>query len=127
MTFRRETLKILVVDDNSDQARSLAMLLQATGYEAHSCDHSKNCMAIVEQMRPDAILLDLEMPSMSGFDIAEELQMNPDLRPACLIAVTGHVDIEDRKRTSSSGFDHHLAKPVSLLVLTTILNSISKK
>jgi len=81
-------------------------------------------MEAVERLRPQIILLDLSMPGMTGFDIAQEIQENPDLRPQHLIAVTGHGMESDRQRTKTSGFDHHLLKPVDFQSLEAIVKSV---
>jgi CheY-like chemotaxis protein len=108
MSTKLKNLCVLVVDDEADHANTLAHLLKQFGYDAHTCVHSRDCMEAVERLRPHVILLDLSMPGMTGFDIADEIQENPDLRPARLIAVTGRSQDLDRLRTSVRGFDYHL-------------------
>jgi len=123
MTTHQKPLRVLVVDDDSDHASSLATLLAEYGYDSDVCLHAKDCMEAVERLRPQVILLDLAMPGMTGFDIAYEIQRNPDLRPARLVAVTGHGQASDREQTTTWGFDHHLLKPVDLQDLEAILKT----
>jgi CheY-like chemotaxis protein len=121
MTTQQKTLRVLVVDDDSDHASSLAILLREYGYDSHVCLHAQDCMEAVERLRPQVILLDLAMPGMTGFDIAREIQDNPDLSPARLVAVTGHGQESVRQQTKTSGFDHHLLKPIAFQDLEGIL------
>jgi two-component system, OmpR family, response regulator len=126
MTTHQKPLRVLVVDDDSDHASSLAALLTDYGYDAHVCLHAKDCMDAVERLRPQVILLDLAMPGMTGFDIAYEIHHNPDLRPARLVAVTGHGQESDRQQTKTWGFDHHLLKPVDWQDLEAILKTAQR-
>jgi CheY-like chemotaxis protein len=69
-------------------------------------------MDMVERLRPEIIVLDLTMPGMSGFDIAEEITHNTDLRPKPLIAVTADGSESSREKTAQHGFDRHFVKPI---------------
>jgi CheY-like chemotaxis protein len=126
LATQQNALRVLVVDDDSDHASSLAMLLTGCGYDSHVCLDSQDCMAAVERLRPHVILLDLSMPGMTGFDIAQEIRHNPDLRPARLVAVTGHDQESVRQQTKTSGFDHHLLKPVAFQDLEGILRTAQR-
>ena len=117
----RTAARVLIVDDDQDNAKTLAMLLSAHGYDAHFCVDSKNAMATGETLRPQVLLLDLRMPEMDGFAIVQELNAHPDLRPKLLVAVSGFGRDTDRARTKAAGFDHHLLKPVALQDLLTVL------
>lgn len=124
MIMLQKTLCVLVVDDDSDHATSLASLLEEYGYDSHVCLHAQDCMEAVERLRPQVILLDLAMPGKTGFDIASEIKSHPDLRPALLVAVTGHGQDLDRVQTKLCGFDHHLLKPIDFQELEAILRSV---
>jgi len=123
MTLVQQTLRVLVVDDDSDHATSLAILLKEYGYDSQVCLRAQDCMEAVERLRPQVILLDLAMPGMTGFDIADEIRHRPDLRPARLVAVTGHGQDLDRVQTKLRGFDHHLLKPIDFQELEAIVRS----
>jgi CheY-like chemotaxis protein len=126
VTTQQKTLSVLVVDDDSDHADSLAMLVRQYGFDSHVCRDAQDCMAMVERLQPQVILLDLAMPGMSGFDIAYEIKQNPDLRPVRLVAVTGHGRESDRLQTKTYGFDHHLLKPVNSRDLQAVLRTAQK-
>lgn len=115
-------IKVLVVDDEGDTVATQILLLRQSNYEAMGCTYAKDVMALIEEHRPEAVLLDLSMPGLSGFDIAEELSHHPDLKPRCLIAVTGYGQESDRKKTTATGFDYHLLKPLEWKALRTILD-----
>ena len=115
-------MRVLVVDDQEVLVKALALLLRQWGFEVLECSDSADCLEMIERLRPDVVLLDLLMPQLSGFDIAEELQRNPDLQPLRLIAVTGHDTPEHRQKTRALGFDFHLAKPIDLEMLRAALN-----
>ncbi len=116
-----EGRRVLVVDDNSDAAESLALLLQSAGAEVHTANDGPAGLAAVRRFLPHAVLLDLGMPGMDGFEVARRLRAEPGLAGLVLVALTGWGQEEDRKRTRSSGFDHHLTKPVDVDRLMDIL------
>lgn len=116
-------MRVLVADDDRGNVELQFRLLQREGYNVIPCCHGPDVMELVERLRPDALLLDLAMPDVSGYDIAEELQFNPDLRPRCLIAITGYGRESDRAKSAAAGFDYHLVKPVVWEELKAILKS----
>ena len=124
ITMKPKTLRLLVVDDDSDQAMSLSILLQNCGYDSHICLDAQDCLATVERLKPDVVLLDLGMPGKSGYEIADEIKRREDLRHIRLLALTGHGLLLDRLQTKLRGFDQHLLKPVELDELQIILKSI---
>ena len=123
-TTKQKALCVLVVDDNQDQARSLSMLLEGSGYDSHVCHNPQDCMEMVDRLRPDVVLLDLGMPGMTGYEIADVIKSEDDLRHIRLFAVTGHGLPLDRIQTSLIGFDQHFLKPVDFEDLENCLKSI---
>jgi CheY-like chemotaxis protein len=105
--------KVLLVDDDRAQTYLLAKFARRAGFEPVECHYARDCMALVEELHPEVIVLDLTMPGMTGFDIADEIMDNPDLRPERLIAVTADDSEEARRQTAAHGFDHHFVKPIS--------------
>lgn len=105
--------KALLVDDDRSQTHLLAGIVRRAGFEPVECHYARDCMDMVERLHPEIIVLDLTMPGMSGFDIAEEITHNPDLRPKRLIAVTADGSAATREKTARQGFDVHLVKPVA--------------
>jgi CheY-like chemotaxis protein len=111
----------LLVDDDRAQTFLLAKLVSRAGYEPVECHYARDCMEMVERLHPEVIVLDLTMPGMTGFDIADEISHNPDLRPKRLIAVTADGSDVARRLTAEHGFDFHFVKPISVDVLIEAL------
>jgi PAS domain S-box-containing protein len=116
-----QPLKILLVDDNTDAAMLLSMLLAEAGHQVLVEHKARRALerAVIE--RPDACLLDIGLPDMDGNELAYRLRTRPETAHAMLIAVTGYGQEEDRKATLAAGFDHHLIKPVDVNKLASIL------
>lgn len=112
---------MLVVDDNQDAAQSTAMLLELFGHEVRCAHDGPTALAVAEDFRPDAILLDIGLPGMNGYEVAEQLRRTPSTRGTLLIAVTGYGQPEDRSRARAAGFDHHVVKPVEPETLQALL------
>jgi two-component system, chemotaxis family, CheB/CheR fusion protein len=107
-------LRVLVVDDSADLAESTSMLLELIGHEVQIATDGPAALRLAESFHPDAVLLDIGMPHMTGYDVARRLRQSSAGQRALLIAVTGWGQEEDRRRTREAGFDHHLTKPVEL-------------
>jgi signal transduction histidine kinase/ActR/RegA family two-component response regulator len=118
---------VLVADDNSDAADSLALLLQMSGYGVHACHSGPEALAAALRERPDALVLDIGMPGMSGYEMARRIRQAPWGGEALLVAVTGWGQQEDRERSRAAGFDHHLTKPVDTDVLQGLLSEFSRR
>ncbi len=116
------TLRVLIVDDNDDSARSLAMLLALAGHEAHVRSNGRDALVAVPELRPDVVLLDLGLPDMDGYDVCGALRDDPSASGLRLVAVSGHGDTDSRKRSEDAGFDAHLLKPVDQSELLRILS-----
>ena len=78
-------------------------------------------LALARQFRPDVALLDIGLPKMNGYELAQHMREEPSLEGTLLIAVTGYGQMHDRARTSASGFHHHLVKPVEFSALQQLL------
>jgi CheY-like chemotaxis protein len=112
--------RILVVDDNIDAAQTLQMLLELEGHEVRAAHDGIEALAAARDFAPELVLLDLGLPGLSGYEVAERLRSQPGPRPA-LVAVTGFGQEADRRRSRAAGFDRHFAKPVRLEDLTAVL------
>jgi CheY-like chemotaxis protein len=113
--------RILVVDDNVDNAESLFYLLEMEGHEVHIAHDGRKAVTESERLRPDAVLLDLGLPIVDGFDACRTIRAQPWGRQILLIAITGWGQDIDRRRSAEAGFDHHLVKPVDVRAITKIL------
>ncbi len=113
---------MLVVDDNRDSADSMAMLLHAIGHEVRTVHDGPAAIEQAAQYRPQYVLLDIGLPGMNGYEVAQHLRALPDLAGMIVIAMTGYGQDEDRKRSREAGFDHHFVKPVDLARLEALLS-----
>ncbi len=104
--------RILVVDDNVDAARTLALLLRMAGSETEIAHDGVTALERAERFRPEAILLDIGMPGMSGHDVCRAIRRRKWGQDVVIIALTGWGQDEDRRRSHAAGFDGHLVKPV---------------
>ena len=119
------SLRVLVVDDNADTARGMARLLTLTGHEATVALCGADALEQARRRCPDAVLLDIGLPGMDGYEVARGLRGGacPD---ALIIAVSGYGDEDARRRAEEAGFDHHLVKPVDLDDLVPLLRPRTK-
>ncbi len=118
---RRPARRALVVDDNVDNAESLALLLRLHGDEVRTAHDGVEALELAEQFQPEIVLLDIGMPRMNGYETCRALRTRCWGRNAIVIAQTGWGAIEDRERALLAGFDAHLVKPVEFVALTELL------
>ena len=104
-------LKVLIVDDNVDSAASFAMLCQIDGHDVRTAHDGAEGLAFAREFEPDAVFLDISLPDMTGYRVAEQMRRLPLLDKALLVAMTGHGDAEHQDRSQRAGFDHHVVKP----------------
>jgi CheY-like chemotaxis protein len=116
-------LRVLVVDDNADTADTLATLLELEGHQVRLAHDGPTALAAAAAFRPDAIVLDLGLPGMDGFEVARRLRCRNGGPKPMLVAVSGYGQDEDRRRTRQAGFDHHLVKPAEIGTLRSLLTT----
>ena len=106
--------RVLVVDDNEDAAQKLAEALRLRGYDARVANDPAAALATAAEFLPDIAFLELGMPTIDGYELAELLRRIPGLSSIALVAVTGSGQDADRERTRAAGFERHLVKPVDI-------------
>jgi CheY-like chemotaxis protein len=104
--------KVLVVDDNRDAAETLALFLRHVGHDVSIAHSGTEAMAVGVRQCPDAVVLDIGMPEMNGYEVAQRMREQEWGRSALLLAVTGWGQEDDKERARLAGFDQHLTKPV---------------
>jgi PAS domain S-box-containing protein len=119
-------LRLLVVDDNIDAADGLAALLKLRGHDTVTAHDGVEALHMANRLRPDVIFLDIGMPEMNGYEVAQAIRTTPCLRHIVLVALTGWGAEDDRNRSRNAGFDSHLTKPVSIAEVEQILTSIGQ-
>ena len=114
--------RVLVVDDNVDAADALGELLQQLGHEVRVAYDGTEALAIVMAYRPEVVLLDIGMPVMDGYEVAQRIHLQSLSPSPVLIALTGYGQASDRERTQQAGFEYHVVKPVELVTLQQLFS-----
>jgi CheY-like chemotaxis protein len=104
--------RILVADDNRDGAETMSMLLKLSGHEVYLAHSGTEALDVARRERPDIAVLDIGMPDLNGYEVAERIRLEDWGKRIKLIAVTGWGQAEDKRRALVAGFNHHLTKPV---------------
>ncbi len=115
-------MRVLVVDDVEASAKTLALMVKSIGPVVETAFDGLSAIAKATTGDFDVIFLDIAMPGMDGLEVAKRLRSNPDLKRVRLVALTGFGQDEDRHRSLSNGFDEHLVKPTSLVLLKKVLH-----
>jgi PAS domain S-box-containing protein len=117
----RERGTVLIADDNQDAAESLALLLELAGYQVARAYSGHEALETAVRVRPDAILLDIGMPGLDGYEVARRVRLEAWGQRAVLIAITGWGQADDKRKAQAAGFDEHLTKPVDPMELERML------
>jgi CheY-like chemotaxis protein len=116
--------RVLVVDDNIDAADSIAAVLSLSGHEVQIAHDGHAAVRLALSFRPEFIFLDLGMPGLDGFGVAQRLRSEPGFEKVRIIAVTGYGSEQDRRRCLEGGFDQHYLKPVDPKFLESLLGNV---
>ncbi|HEX6903126.1 MAG TPA: ATP-binding protein [Thermoanaerobaculia bacterium] len=117
-------LRILVVEDNVDSAEMMSFLLELRGHQVRTAYHGLEALETARDFNPQAVLCDIGLPGMNGYEVAARLREQPDFQETTLIALTGYGQEDARRRAQEAGFDHHLVKPVEPETLEALLDSL---
>ncbi len=120
-------LRVLVVDDSADTVLSFSILLETLGHHVRTArDGPTGVQAAVDYV-PDVVFLDIGLPGLSGYEVAQRIRQEPTLEHAVLVALTGYGQETDRQASVDAGFNHHLVKPANIEQLKKILATNSPK
>ncbi len=106
--------RVLVVDDNEDAATTLAFLLTQAGYDVKTAFQGKTAIEIAWQFDPDVCILDINMPGMSGYELARRIRDIPRPHTPVLATMTAYSDVDHLDHAADAGFDLHFTKPAEL-------------
>ncbi len=121
----RQSLRVLVVEDNIDTADSLSMLLRLYGHDVQLARTGPTALEMAAAWRPDLVLLDIGLPGLDGYEVAKRLREKPEFKNVTMCALTGYTPSEaDRQRQQETGFDHYFVKPLNLPKLLELLNIV---
>lgn len=116
--------RILLVEDEEAVADSLATLLRLQNHEVKIVFRGGQTLEAIREFHPELVLLDIGLPDISGYEVAQRLRQEPGLETLPLVALTGYGREEDVQQAQASGFDRHLLKPASLETLQTLLREL---
>lgn len=114
--------RVLLVDDNQDHIELLADLLRIRGYEVIEARDASEALRLISGHKPNACVIDIGLPDMSGYELARKLREIPETSDACLIAVTGYGTKADDEAFEKAGFDYYFPKPANIEELSEVLS-----
>jgi two-component system CheB/CheR fusion protein len=119
------SLRVLVVEDNVDTGDSLSLLLRLHGHDVQVARTGPTALEMASACRPDVVLLDIGLPGMDGYQVAQRLREKPEFKDVMVCALTGYTPSEaDRHRQQQTGFDHYFVKPVNLDTLLELFQPV---
>jgi len=119
-------LNVLVVDDNRDAADSTATLLELWGHTARTAYDGAEGWRVIQEWHPDFLILDIQMPGLDGYALAERVKRTPGLEGIRMAAVSAYSDPQHQQRVAAAGFDYRLTKPAPPRDLQEILNMMEQ-
>jgi CheY-like chemotaxis protein len=122
-----EPLRILIVDDNIDSAKTTGWMLELIGHEPILAHDGLAALETAKKTHPDAILLDISLPGMSGYDVCSELRKDDAFKNTLIIAQTGWGQKKDQQKAMECGFNHHLLKPIGIDQIENLLTAKVKR
>ena len=105
--------KILVIEDNEQNLYLVRFMLERSGYEVHAALDGESGIEMAATLRPDLILLDIQLPLMDGYAVARGLRGNPALAEIPIVAVTSYAMPGDREKTLEAGCNGYIEKPIN--------------
>ena len=117
--------RVLIVDDNFDTAEAVAEIARSWGHEVKVAKDGPTALELASQFRPDIALLDIGLPEMNGYELAQRLRQLPGWKAVRLVPITGYGREADSRAAHESGFNLHLVKPVDAVRLERLLATLS--
>lgn len=105
--------RILYIEDNAQNLYLVTFILEKNGYEVHSAVDGREGISSATALRPDLILLDIQLPLMDGYAVARQLRANPDLTRIPIVAVTSYAMAGDRDKALAAGCNGYIEKPIN--------------
>jgi CheY-like chemotaxis protein len=112
---------VLVVDDNAANAKLVAFLLSANGFEVRTAADAPEALAAIAALKPRVILMDVQLPGMDGLELTQKLKADPDTRSIVVIALTAYAMKGDEEKARAAGCDGYLTKPIDTRALPAIV------
>lgn len=118
-------LRILVADDNEDGREMMRYFLESARHTVATASDGPSALAAVEESRPEVAILDIGMPGLNGYKVAEQIRDSDRPQSLTLVALSGLGQEEDKRHATEAGFDVHFTKPVDIQALNKLLASIA--
>ena len=112
VTVQASDKSVLIVEDNDDNRAIYSLMLARNGYRVLEAADGATALQVIDAERPELVLLDISIPRVSGWDVAEMVKHRQDTRSILLVALTAHAYEDDRARAASIGFADYLVKPI---------------
>jgi CheY-like chemotaxis protein len=116
-------LRILLADDHVESVISVGRLLRSQGHHVQAALSGAEAVSSAAAFHPDVALIDLSLPVLDGYAVAQELRAMPATKSAFLIALTGWDSDDVVARARAAGFDRHIVKPLSLDAMLAVLSA----
>jgi CheY-like chemotaxis protein len=113
---------ILIAEDNRVLAMGMSILLTHAGFDVETVHDGREALRVAKARRPDAVLLDIGLPGLDGFQVAEAMRKEPDLQSVLIVAVSGYDQAMFPERSKQASFDHQLVKPVDFQTISALLD-----
>lgn len=123
MIFAAQPVRVIVADDHRDAADTLCRLLELEGHQVRAVYDGPEVLQAVREFCPDIVILDIDMPTISGYDVARALRASSPT--TVLIALTGWKQNTDKILAQCAGFHHHLGKPCQPNMIVALLSRLS--
>ncbi|MBN2387740.1 MAG: response regulator [Anaerolineales bacterium] len=118
---------ILYVEDNSDNRTLVRRILMAEDYEVHEAENASSAMEVLKTVKPDLILMDINMPDMDGYTLTARIRAIPGFESVPIIALTANVMRGDREKSLEAGCDGYIQKPIDIDILAQQIERFMRK
>ena len=118
-------MRVLIVDDNEASAKTLGWMIELMEHDIKLAHDGATSIEIAREFQPHIVMLDIGLPTMSGYEVCSMMRKEPVLQNSVFIAQTGWGQQEHRQRSKEAGFDHHLVKPINMQQLKELIASIA--
>jgi signal transduction histidine kinase len=114
--------RVLIIEDSPDAREMLRMMLELAGHDVYDASDGVRGLELLDEVRPDVGIIDIGLPIMDGYQVAQRIRRQPHGRGMLLLALTGYGSSEESNRSSEHGFDYHLVKPVDPDYLSRLIS-----
>ena len=118
------SMRVLIIEDNEPSRRLLSDVLGFHGYSILQTDRGEEGLRILEDRRPDLVLMDIQLPGIDGFETLARIRASETLGHTRVVAVTASAMDHDRRRVLEAGFDAYIAKPVNIKALVATIEDL---